>query len=540
MVFGDSSNTMNIKNILNYEFKNPEIPKIVFGISAAIAIFFLAFKAPTDPDLFWHLKTGELIWQYKEVPHIDWYSYTMSDFSWIDHEWLAEILMFKIKNAFGWIGLSVFFAAIAAFTFAYLAPRISALPGKKYPFYITLIISLLGALVSSLALGARPQILALFGISLVFFILKRCQSYDSAGRQNKIIYTLPVIFLFWANMHASFAIGIGLLIIYLTLDKYLDTASKRNPQAEWLELYKPFSPELWKNAAYASALSAAATFINPYGPRIYTEIYRTFSDSYGTNAIMEWLSPNFHAPEGMLFAFYIIFAFIVLALIKKIDMLSFVLIPLFLFLGLQSARNIPLFVLIAMPFLSRSLNGFEKIFTVIMRKKFIALGLSAVLVIYSFYFSGAAEITKSFSSEEKMAEIGSFPRKAAEFLKNYPPFYEKNIFNNYAWGGYLIKNEKCSFGSAQNKQIKNDKIQCAPKVFIDGRMAHWKTGERHILKDYAEIGNLGEKFEELIDKYQIKIIFVEKNGYLGHALAFSSRWKKIYSDDIAVIYEKME
>lgn len=530
---------MKLDSILTSEFKNPKIPKFIFGFASVIAIFFLALKAPADTDLFWHLKTGELIWQYKIIPHIDWYSHTMSDFSWIDHEWLTEILMFKIKGAFGWIGLSVFFAAIITFIFTYLVPRISKKPGEKnYPFYITSLIALLGTVVSSSAFGARPQILALLGISLVFFILKCYQLSESANRHNKIIYALPVIFLLWANMHASFAIGIGLLIIYLLLDKYLSLAVSRNPNANWLELYKPLPSPLWKKAAYMAILSLAATFINPYGPRIYIEIYRTFSDFYGTNAIIEWLSPNFHATEGMLFGFFVIFAFIILALIKKIDMLSFVLIPLFLFLAFQSARNIPLFILIAMPFLIQSLSGFEKIFTELMRKKFILLGLSALLIIYPPYLSKTSDIIKSFSNEEKLAEIGSFPKKAIDFLKNYPPFYQKNFLNSYAWGGYMINSLKCKVKSEKLNEKKE--IQCEPKVFIDGRMAHWKTGKQHILKDYSDIINLSEKYEELIDKYRIKIIFTEKDGYLGRALIFNSQWKKIYSDDIAVIYEKVE
>ncbi len=524
------SSGLNLRSLLDSEFKNPKTPRIIFTIAAIIAVFFLAFKPPTDPDLFWHLKTGELIWQYKTIPSADWYSYTMSDFGWINHEWLTEILMVKIKSIFGWTGLSVFFAAITAFIFIYLIPAISAKPEKKdYPFYVTFIITLLGAIVSSLVFGVRPQIFALLGVSLVFFILKRYQLSQYAEKQSKIIYALPILFLFWANMHASFAIGLGILFVCLVLDKHLSRITARNPKAEWLELYKPFSPELWKKAAYVGVLSFIATFINPYGPRVYIEIYRTFSDNYGTNAISEWLSPNFHTPEGMLFGFYLIFTFIILALIKKIDILSFVLIPLFLLFAFQAVRNIPLFVLITTPFLVRSLDGFENSFSGIMRKKIAAIGLGVLLVFYPPYLSGITDTIRSFSSEEKIAEIGSYPKKAIEFLKNYPAYYQKNILNEYSWGGYLIANSKW--------QIANGRTEGKTKVFIDGRMAHWKTGERHILKDYTEILLLDSNYQEMIKKYQIKIIFIKKEAVLNRVLSLDNKWKKIYADDIAIIYE---
>ncbi len=548
------SNGLNFKSILNSEFKNPNIPKIIFGIAAVVAIFFLSFKPLTDPDLFWHLKTGELIWQYKTIPSVDWYSYTMSDYGWIDHEWLTEILMFKIKDIFGLAGLSFFFAAIITFIFAYLVPQISKKPGRNdYPFYAASLIVILGTIVSSLTFGARPQILALLGTSLVFFILRRYQVNESEGKRNKIIYTLPLLFLFWANMHASFAIGIGILLACLILNKHLGTAAVRNPKADWLKLYEPFSPKLWKKAAYMGILSFTATFINPYGPRIYLEIYRTFSDNYGTNAIAEWLSPNFHAPEGMLFGFYVIFSFIILSIMKKIDILSFVLIPIFLFLAFQSARNIPLFALISMPFLIKSLGEFENTFAEIMRKKVILLGFSALLVFYPPYLSKTPDTIKSFSDEKKLAEIGSFPKNAIEFLENYPPYRQENIFNDYAWGGYLIKSSRCKVTLRPNsgqaseklnaKKIQNEikhEIQCEPKVFIDGRMAHWKTSERHILKDYAGIILPDDNFQKLIDEYRIKIMLLEKNGSLSRYLSISPEWKKVYSDDTAAVFEKKE
>ena len=53
-----------------------------------------------DPDFGWHLKTGELILE-RGVPKIDWYSFTMPDFLWIDHEWLTDVFIFKINSLFG-------------------------------------------------------------------------------------------------------------------------------------------------------------------------------------------------------------------------------------------------------------------------------------------------------------------------------------------------------------------------------------------------------------------------------------------------------
>lgn len=521
---------MNLKKLLAAEFKNPEIPKKLFGISSIIALFFLAFRAPLDPDLFWHLKTGELMWQYKIIPQVDWYSYTMSDFPWIDHEWLIEILMHLTKNAFGWLGLSIFFAVIVTFIFAYLIPKISRnIETKKYPFYTSFILSILGALTASLIFGARPQVLSLLGVALILYIIKEYQ----INNKSKIIHFLPVLFLLWVNMHASFILGLGLLGIYLALDKNLRLPASRHPEAEWVKLYRPLTPEAWKKLSWLALLSIAATFINPYGARIYMEIYRTFSDSYGHNLIIEWLSPNFHTTEGIIFSFYLIFLFIILCITKKIDLFSFVLLPFLLFFSLQSARNIPFFILLSLPVLIKSLEGFEEIFSQVMQKKFIAISLFILLIFFPPIINETKDVLRTMHDEKVLANFGKFPQKEAlVFLENYRAEKPGNILTDYFWGGYLIYNDKCL--------MTNDKkIQCEPKVFIDGRMAHWITSERHILKDYNEIIDLKDDSQKLLDKYQIKAIFYRKDTHLGHSFSFNNKWKKIYEDDLAIIYEKI-
>lgn len=526
------SNELNIKSILNSEFKNTEIPKKLFSVSAVIALFFIAFKAPLDPDLFWHLKTGELMWQYKIIPQIDWYSYTMSDFAWIDHEWLTEILMYGIKNAFGWAGLAAFFAIITAFVFAYLIPKISRnLETKKYPFYTTYILAILGAITSSLVFGARPQVFSLLGVALILYIIKEYQ----INNKSKIIYFLPLLFLLWTNMHASFIMGLGLLITYLALDRSLCLPASRHPDAEWVKLYRPLAPKAWKKLAQVTILSAIATFINPYGARIYIEIYRTFSDNYGHSIIMEWFSPNFHTTDGMILGFYLIFLLIIITITKKIDMLSFVLMPFLLFLALQAGRNIPFFILISLPVLIRSLESFEKIFSSVMQKKVIAISSSILLIFYPPFLNQINNVIKTMRDEKALAISGEFPqKKALDFIVNYRDKNSGNILSDYIWGGYLIANDKCQMTNTKKRQIN-----CEPKVFIDGRMAHWITPERHILKDYIGMIGLEKNATELLEKYKIKIIFTKKEySLLGRSLKFNNDWEKIYEDELAVIYEK--
>jgi hypothetical protein len=512
-----------LNRLKNSKFKNPKTAKILFAVAVFIGIFFLALKPSTDPDLFWHLKTGELMWQYGTIPHIDWFSYTMSDYPRINFEWLSEILMFLIWKAAGFGGLAVFFALVITAAFGYFIPESI----ENHPFFLTRFLAIFGAFVSSLTFGSRPQMLSILGVSVMLFIIAKYRQ----NSQSKIVWFLPLLFLLWANMHGGFVFGIGFMMIFLALENFLIKQKERVPGAEWLKLYNPLARESWKKLFYSFLASLFLTLLNPYSWRLYREIYKAVSDTYDKNSIMEWLAPNFHTTEGIVFGFYVIFVFIILATIRKIDLLSFVFIPIVLFFAFQAGRNIPFFVIISIPFLAKSMAELENVFSDLLNKKLFAAAISGFLIFYlPLANNNAASAIKTFNGGQKQAEAGGYPHDALRFLLDSPSYREKNMFNSYGWGGYIIGSSKC--------KVKSEKLWCEPKVFIDGRMSYWKLPDRHILKDYTDIEYVSDGWEKLIDKYDISIIFINKKMFLGNALKFNNDWKNIYEDDWAVIYEK--
>lgn len=529
-----------LKRMLKSEFKNSAIPKIIFAVSVFTAIFFLSLKSPTDPDLFWHLKTGELMWQYKIIPHTNWFSYTMSDYPWIDHEWLSEALMYQMKNLFEWWGLAIFFSLLTAFTFTYLIPKICRKNEKnedeKYPFsllkmkpfYTSYALAILGAIVASPMFGIRPQMFTFFGTVFVLYALKEYR----LNNKSKSALILPIIFLIWANLHAGFAMGLAILLIFLFIEKALIENEKNSANPNKKKFYQPLKSDAWKKLAHLTILSIATTLINPYGIRIYSEIFNTVSDNYAANIIKEWLPPNFHNIDGILLASYIVFILIIVFAVKKIDVMSFVLVPLLLFLSLRNQRNIPIFVAVSLPLLAENLEDFEKAFEQTLRKKFAIAAIGIMLLVYAPLMNLSSAPVKALSSEKELVKVADYPVGALEFLKSHSEIAEKNIFNDYNWGGYIIGNAECEISNSEP-------MACNPKTFIDGRMTFWKTPEQNAFKDYVNIRELDNEWEKNMDKYDVKVVFIKTNSYLSQALKFNSAWKKIYSDDKAVIYEKL-
>jgi len=535
-----------INKIVTTEFKNKRLVRIIILILGLILGFFFTFKGPTDPDLSWHLKTGQLILEKLSIPKIDWYSHTMSNFAWVDHEWLSEILLYKGYQIFGFLGLAIAFSLIAISVFFFLIPRVA---GKNTALEIKVLAGSLAVITSTFFLGIRPQVFTLLGLTLVLLVLTKLKE----NQNSKTLIFLPLIFLLWVNMHGGFAIGIGVLVLYLIVEglkiRHLTsniqhlTSNIQSKETQWVKKSETLTKKGWSRLSKFSIISVLVTLVNPYGPRIFIELKRTFTDSYGPQIIQEWLSPNFKGLCGILLAIYFIILVEIMILRKgKIDLGQFTFFILFLILALQSVRHVPLFVIVTLPYLIKSLGGKAQpqldskhltgqgFFLSIFRTKSLLIMLVILVGFFGVkYRHLVLEPVKAGLSEEKLAEQGDYPFQALNWLKENPQ--EGNVFNNYGWGGYLILHLP------------------ETKTFIDGRMAHWRSAsyqrfgsaldqrdKKHILKDYMEVTELNPNWQEIFKKYNVKWILIKKESSLSQALELSPDWQEIYRDDLAIIY----
>src|ERR1035441_1421032 len=70
-----------------------------------------------DPDLWWHLKTGQIIWTAHTIPLADTFSYTSNHQALIPQEWLAQA---AISGAYKWGRFSGMMLWLSPFTGALL------------------------------------------------------------------------------------------------------------------------------------------------------------------------------------------------------------------------------------------------------------------------------------------------------------------------------------------------------------------------------------------------------------------------------------
>src|SRR5688572_19870662 len=98
---------------------------LTLALAAIVLIGWLSTEA-RDPDAWWHLKTGEYLWQQHKLPVPDPFAWTtylgkpaypgeehVRDFN-LTHSWLSQLVLYLAYRAGGWSGLILFRATLLA------------------------------------------------------------------------------------------------------------------------------------------------------------------------------------------------------------------------------------------------------------------------------------------------------------------------------------------------------------------------------------------------------------------------------------------
>ena len=464
----------------------------------ALGLFAMATRGMADPDVWWHLRTGQLILQNHALFHTDPYSFTRSGLPWVDHEWLSEIIMFVVYRVAGEGGLIVTFAAIIAATLLLVFSRC---PGRPY---LAALMTLWGAVASAPMWGVRPQIFSLL-LASVFLVLLEA----SEKRPNLLWWTAPLMLL-WVNLHAGYPIGLAFLAFFFLGEGFEAAAGS--------ESWQRSAPRL-KRLALAFALCLALVVLNPNGARIYSYPLETLRSSSMHKFIQEWFSPNFHDPMYVPLLLMIVALIVGLALSPRPPRLrSLVLLLATIPAGLRSMRHIPILVLVLVPVLAELATlcirrrGERRVLQRGRGQPTSRTLLVNVVVLITFAVFTVARIWQVLGSQAT-TEAKHFPTAAVAFLERERP--PGPIFNHYNWGGYLIW-----------------KLYPQYHVFIDGRADIYGDS---FMEDFGSAYYLTDDWRKSLETWGIRTLVLPPDAPLVTALRTGTNWKQIYADSEAVV-----
>src|SRR5271157_251762 len=207
-----------------------------------------------DPDVWWHMRSGEWILQHGVVPHTEPFSIYGAGKPWTAYSWLFEVLIFQLFQRLGLTGLVAYTAGmVAAITMA-LHRLNRRLQGD---FSIAVLLTLAGSFCLMDLWTPRSWLFTILFFVLELDVLMQARRTGKTGE----LFWLPVIFAFWANMHIQFVVG--LLVLGMALGESVLARW-------WSGIETRIGPARLCGIFIACIL---ATLANPYGWTAYRVAY---------------------------------------------------------------------------------------------------------------------------------------------------------------------------------------------------------------------------------------------------------------------------
>jgi hypothetical protein len=468
--------------------------QITFAAILFFGLLAMTARNATDPDLWWHLRTGQWIAETGHVPHSDPFSFTRAGQAWVSHEWLSDVVFYELWKRGGAAALIVFSASITTAGFMLLYLRC---PGKRHWAAAA---TVFGAFASAPSWGVRPQVFTFAMASLLLWLV------EAGEHRPKLLLWIPPLFLIWLNLHAGFALGPSLLVAY-GVGLIAETAVGHTS-------WKEARPIVLRVLLLMLACLALVP-LNPSGAQLYRYPFDTLRSAGMRSFIVEWFSPDFHQSLYQPFLLVWLLALAALASSRSRPK-GRVIVPLILtaFAALDAVRHIPIFVLVAIPVIAAALLSASTSSVVAQWRPYSArfrplFNGGAVILMAVFVLVKWTGLARNQSARE--AE--QFPQRAFAFLRASDQ--PRRIFVYYDWGGYAIWNLYPEY-----------------RVFVDGRADLYGD---ELLRQFKTAVQLRTGWRGVLDNWKVETVVVPPSCALAQVLLLDGNWKAAFSDSKAII-----
>ena len=203
-----------------------------------------------DPDIWWQMRTGQWILNHGRFPHTDPFSIGGAGKAWAAYSWLFDLVVFKLYQ---WLGLTGIVTYTAGMVVA-ITVALHRMVRRLYPdFTMGVLLTVVACVCMEHMWTPRSWLFTVLCFTIEIDILMHARR---SGKKLGV-WLLPLLFMFWANLHIEFLYGLAVLAILTT-----ETVLARR--------WNIGESRLDAGAMCAVLLaSSAATLVNPYGLGLY-------------------------------------------------------------------------------------------------------------------------------------------------------------------------------------------------------------------------------------------------------------------------------
>jgi len=483
------------------------VTSVVSILIASRAVLTIA-----DTDLWGHVRFGQDILRIGAVPLQDTYSYLTGSSKWINHEWLAEVIFALFYNAGGapaLVALKSFFVIVISLLLwrTLLKGGFGLVSAAAFMIFIQV-------LLASAFPPLRPNLFSCLFITLELLILTAYAKKIVAAERSLIILFLPVLFLFWANSHGGFIMGLIILMVWW-LTVFAETIWSRN----WQRLIQQGWPFFM-----IVPITVAATIVNPYGCELLSYLVRTngvVRTFYMKGPFVSEWQPLFKV-SIVYGAYYVITAAFTIASLffsRRPKHLGLLMVWLMLAaVALIIYRALPLFGIATVILASTHLaDCWSRLYINIAEKRY-AYWMVCTAISTAVFFSAAGLMSQLSGIPGQLVFCIPMPVRAVSLLKQMKS--QANTLVEFNWAEYFIWH-----------------LGPQMKVAIDPR-CETVYSDYCLYYLYGQFVTADRHWDDIIDKYPTDLVLIGPNTKVSQLMELKSGWVKIYADSTCCLFAK--
>jgi hypothetical protein len=474
--------------------------------AVALALFIAPFysirtwAAVVDPDIWWHIRTGDWILAHHAVPRYAIFSQHLER-PWIAYSWLFDVIVSGVEHRFGLAGIPGFLICLQVFISLTFLLAIRHFARSFWWSW----------LIASLAIYAfyvNPLRSLLF--TLLFFTLELLLIFEAERRaDDKLLFWTAPLFFLWANFHIQFIHGLFVLALYV--GTRIIAVAARN----WLPSDSP-KPSLTRLLAILAA-AFACSCIGPNWAYPYKVAvgYAVHTAQFQFN--QEMLAMNFRRPEHFVELFLLIAACYVVGRSRGRDLFRPLLLLVSALVSFHSLRD-AWFVSIAAAFvLAEAVGQAQSEATPDLagqRRIRLVTNLNyALAAVAALILSFGLSARQGVSAAALMAVIDQiYPIRATEFVRDSR--LSGPMYNSYNWGGFLIFN------------LREQPVSIDPRVDA--------YGDELATQSVNTVNAIRWKDDPELTR--ANFVLLERSAPLTSALESDPRYRLAYKDHLAVVF----
>ncbi|HEV2620015.1 MAG TPA: hypothetical protein VGU23_08785 [Acidobacteriaceae bacterium] len=381
---------------------------------AAPALLCIHTSGADDPDLWWHLATGQWILQHHAIPHADPFS-VLSGRPWQAYSWLFEVIVTRLFNRLGLVGIVAYTSTLV---FAITLAIYTMVQRLQADISVAALITAAAAYSLGHLYTPRPWLFTILFFVLELTILTHARR---SGRLRPLLW-LPLIFALWANLHIEYIDGLLVLCLAFT----------ESIAARW---WSAAETRLRPTATGSILLaSLAATLLNPYGWHVYSVVFdyssRLANQASALNSVSELQAMPFRDAGDFLILLLALASAAALAAKRRFVLFETALLLFAVVLSFRSQRDLWITAVVSAMILASGIVTRRKS---VASSKFalpVAVAAAALLLPIAFRI-------RHVDNARLQASVATiYPAAAVQAIR--AGGYPGPLFDDYNWGGYLI------------------------------------------------------------------------------------------------------